>query len=59
MREIPFSSIQFPIYEKLKLFNGNDNYMKSMMNGAIAGGIAAFLTTPCDVLKSKLMTQRG
>ena len=35
---------------------GNDGFLNHAINGAVAGGTAAFLTTPCDVLKSKLMT---
>lgn len=56
LREIPFSAIQFPIYENMKIMIGNDGFVDHAVNGAIAGGTAAFLTTPCDVVKSKLMT---
>ncbi|CAD8076664.1 unnamed protein product [Paramecium sonneborni] len=58
MREIPFSAIQFPLYEKMKSQFGNDGIEDHALNGAVAGGTAAFLTTPCDVVKAKLMTQR-
>jgi hypothetical protein len=30
-----------------------------MINGSIAAGSAAFITTPMDVLKSKMMTDRN
>jgi solute carrier family 25 S-adenosylmethionine transporter 26 len=60
MREIPFSSIQFPIYERLKarsLIKKRElDIVDSIVNGGLAGGVAAFCTTPCDVVKSKLMT---
>ncbi|CAD8142893.1 unnamed protein product [Paramecium octaurelia] len=59
MREIPFSAIQFPLYEKMKTHFGNDGVVDHALNGAVAGGTAAFLTTPCDVVKAKLMTQRN
>ena len=60
MREIPFSSIQFPIYEMMKnnCIQKHDKltWTDNIINGGTAGGIAAFFTTPCDVVKSKLMT---
>jgi len=34
-------------------------WYNNVINGATAGGIAAFFTTPSDVVKSKLMTSRG
>lgn len=64
LREIPFSAIQFPIYEFLKKQayeqnNGGDlTFFQNARNGATAGAIAGFLTTPIDVAKTKLMTQR-
>lgn len=64
LREIPFSAIQFPIYEFLKKRayeenkGGNLTALQNATNGATAGAIAGFLTTPLDVAKTKLMTQR-
>jgi len=64
LREIPFSAIQFPIYEYMKKLsykenNGGDlTFFQTARNGAIAGSISSFLTTPIDVAKTKLMTQR-
>ena len=65
MREIPFSLIQFPIYEKLKVYinnyrlkNGNKKGVYSYeaaLCGSISGGIAAAMTTPLDVIKTRLM----
>lgn len=40
----------------MKVTFGNEGFSHHAMNGAVAGGIAAFITTPCDVVKSKLMT---
>ena len=69
-REIPFCQIMYPLYEVLKLitvrtlaYNSGTpavlievpGYLNSI-NGAIAGAIAGFLTTPLDVLKTRLMT---
>ncbi|VEU23904.1 DEKNAAC105144 [Brettanomyces naardenensis] len=61
MREIPFTVIQFPLYESLKLhWAEHDNVDrvspgKGAICGSIAGGVAAALTTPLDVLKTRLM----
>ncbi|AET37536.1 Pet8p Ecym_1298 [Eremothecium cymbalariae DBVPG len=61
MREIPFTCIQFPLYEYLKkkwASYGDGNRVppwKGAICGSIAGGIAAALTTPLDVLKTRLM----
>lgn len=60
MREVPFSFIQFPLWEYLKLqwepFTGLPSTPVSVaICGAISGGIAAGLTTPLDVIKTRIM----
>ncbi|ODV58861.1 Pet8p [Ascoidea rubescens DSM 1968] len=61
MREIPFTVIQFPLYEFLKVqWAIRDNKEKvsplqGAICGSIAGGIAAATTTPLDVLKTRIM----
>jgi len=60
MREIPFTIIQFPLYEWLKKTwsskqNSPVNPIQGAFCGSIAGGVAAALTTPLDVLKTRIM----
>lgn len=60
MREVPFSLIQFPLWEYFKLHwtsvTGTALTPVSVsICGAIAGGIAAGLTTPLDVVKTRIM----
>lgn len=64
MREIPFTIIQFPLYEHLKsLWASYENVdrispLKGALCGSFAGGIAAAITTPLDVLKTRLMLSK-
>lgn len=59
-REIPFSLIQFPLWEFFK-FNWEDftglplTPASVAVCGAIAGGISAAATTPLDVAKTRIM----
>ncbi|KAK9474200.1 mitochondrial carrier [Dipodascopsis tothii] len=61
MREIPFTVIQFPLYEWLKrkaaarAGREKANAAEGAVCGSIAGGIAAATTTPLDVLKTRIM----
>ncbi|KAJ3087944.1 hypothetical protein HK102_009923 [Quaeritorhiza haematococci] len=59
-REIPFSCIQFPLYEYLKKRVSHSRgrpaeSWEAAICGSFAGGVAAALTTPLDVLKTRIM----
>lgn len=59
MREIPFTAVQFPLYEKLKKTVGaNERPYLSAGCGMVAGGFAAAITTPLDVIKTRVMLQK-
>lgn len=60
-REIPFSAIQFPVYEELKRLWRRHNpdreadLAEAAVCGSIAGGVAGLATCPLDVTKTRLM----
>ncbi|RVD84075.1 uncharacterized protein DFL_005844 [Arthrobotrys flagrans] len=63
MREIPFTMIQFPLWEGMKKWcvqvrGGGDRRAsgaESAVCGSVAGGVAAAVTTPLDVMKTRMM----
>ncbi|KAG0057625.1 hypothetical protein BGZ83_006998 [Gryganskiella cystojenkinii] len=60
-REIPFSCIQFPLYEYMKKTWAHSTQRSAVdpwqaaICASIAGGIAAGITTPLDVVKTRVM----
>lgn len=66
MREIPYSMIQMPLYEIMKkqtILRTNKpaadfSILDNTLNGGVSGGVAGLITTPIDVIKTRLMIDR-
>ncbi|KAK6621704.1 hypothetical protein RUM44_001511 [Polyplax serrata] len=63
LREIPFAAIQYPLWEMMiqqfiLLQNGRElTALETAYCGAAAGAIAAVVTTPMDVIKTRIMLE--
>ncbi|GAA5915119.1 hypothetical protein JCM8208_002633 [Rhodotorula glutinis] len=68
-REIPFTCLQFPLYERLKVLLARRTVPSrrvadlpahhAALCGSLAGGVAAGLTTPLDVCKTRIMLRQA
>ncbi|KAI0914631.1 mitochondrial carrier domain-containing protein [Ustulina deusta] len=70
MREVPFTVIQFPLWEALKGWGRRRKQVpgasatvevsagESALYGSISGAVAAGITTPLDVLKTRVMLSK-
>ncbi|CDO93711.1 unnamed protein product [Kluyveromyces dobzhanskii CBS 2104] len=65
-RDLPFSGLQFAFYEKFrqfaftlenKTFDEDLSLSSEIVTGAAAGGLAGIITTPLDVVKTRIQTQ--
>lgn len=65
MREVPFTVIQFPLWEGMKKWARQGrgasevSGVESAVFGSVSGAVAAGLTTPLDVLKTRMMLSTG
>ncbi|CZT51288.1 related to PET8 protein [Rhynchosporium secalis] len=61
MREVPFTVIQFPLWESMKEYRRRKSGKESIsawesgLFGSVSGAVAAGTTTPLDVLKTRMM----
>ncbi|KAJ6202751.1 mitochondrial carrier domain-containing protein [Bipolaris maydis] len=61
MREVPFTVIQFPLWEAMKAWRLRSTARLQVSGwegavlGSVAGAVAAAVTTPLDVLKTRMM----
>ena len=66
-REVPFTVIQFPLWEGMKAWRraqlgiteGDVSAFESGLFGSVAGAVSAAATTPLDVLKTRVMLSPG
>ncbi|CDK27476.1 unnamed protein product [Kuraishia capsulata CBS 1993] len=67
VRDLPFSALQFAFYEKFRSWayylspnettDDNLSVTLELATGGAAGGLAGTLTTPLDVIKTRIQTQ--
>lgn len=52
LRDVPFSALYWPLYEKIKRMFGRDTFSVNFISGAVAGTVASTVTLPFDVVKT-------
>lgn len=60
VRDVPFSFLYFPLYAHLHFldsFGGGDSFKGNLAAGMISGAVAGGLSTPTDVIKTRLQNQ--
>ncbi|KAK9238814.1 mitochondrial carrier domain-containing protein [Lipomyces kononenkoae] len=63
LRDLPFSALQLAFYEKFRsttqtIVGSRDiGNLGELLTGAAAGGLAGVITTPMDVVKTRIQTQ--
>lgn len=59
---VPFQAVHFAAYESFKIFATADEhehgFMEELTAGGAAGALAGFVSTPLDVVKTRLQTQQ-
>jgi hypothetical protein len=64
-RDLPFSALQFAFYEELRdrakrsMGSNNIGLLLEIATAASAGGMAGVITTPLDVVKTRIQTQQN
>eukprot|EP00961_Rhodomonas_salina_P146759 1975895-Rhodomonas_salina.3 len=61
LRDVPFSAIYFPVYAYVKAFAAaahvdGPTWEAALIAGMVSGFAASFLTTPCDVIKTRVQS---
>lgn len=60
LRDIPFAALYFALYCHFKVaLTGHEQWVVELFSGLGAGACASFLTTPADVVKTRIQSRVG